>query len=629
MCGIAGEVTRERVVPEAARIRSMTRRLQHRGPDGEGFHVAEGVALGMRRLAIIDLVTGQQPIPNEDRTVWVVYNGEIYNFADLRERLEKAGHRFATRSDTEVIVHAYEEYGDEFVTSLAGMFAIALWDAPRRRLVLARDRLGKKPLLYADLGDRLVFGSEVSALLAHPAVPRDVDRAGLLGFLTYQCVPAPRTGFAAIRKLPPGHVLTWADGRSQVTPYWRLRFTPKTAVEPRAAAASIRAGLREAVRERLVSDVPLGAFLSGGIDSSAIVGLMTELMGGGVKTFSIGFDDADFDELAYARIAARRFDTDHHEFVVKPAAIDVLPTLVRHFGEPFSDVAAIPGYYLARMARDHVTVALCGDGGDELFSGYERYRKVLAREGSARWLARMIPARGAGRSGLTASYGLSRTARVRRLLDDVRLPLLERYRRWVTAAGPGVLEALCTDEFLRADPGEDVLGAAAADAAGLAPVDALLAIDTATYLPNDLLPKADITSMANSLEVRSPFLDHRLVETAARLPAELKGDARASKTVLRDAVADLVPREILARPKQGFGVPVARWLREDLRDLVGDLLLGPRAAARGYFRPGVVRQLVDEHDRGVANYAGPLWALLSLELWHQLVVDEPVTVGAR
>jgi asparagine synthase (glutamine-hydrolysing) len=628
MCGIAGEVTRARALPDPAIVRSMTRRLVHRGPDGEGYHVADGVALGMRRLSVIDLVTGQQPIHNEDRSVWVVLNGEIYNFLALRSALERAGHRFTTQSDTEAVVHAYEEHGDDFPAALAGMFAIALWDATRRRLVLVRDRLGKKPVLYADLGDRLVFGSEPSALLAHPAVPRDVDHAGLLGFLAYQYVPAPRTGFAAIRKLPPGHRLVWSEGRVQIAPYWTLSFTPKVTIETREAATAVRRGLREAVKARLVSDVPLGAFLSGGIDSSAVVGLMTELTGGGVKTFSIGFDDADFDELAYARLVARRFQTDHHELVVKPAAVDVLPRLVRHFGEPFSDASAIPTYHLARLARDHVTVALCGDGGDELFSGYERYRKTLARERAARLLGPLVPAWAARGMGLAASYGMGPASRARRLLADVRQPLLARYRRWVTVAGPDALQDLCTAELLRARTGDDALDHAAGAAAGLAPVDALLAVDTATYLPNDLLPKVDIAAMASSLEVRSPFLDHQLVETAACLPAALKGDARASKTVLRHAVADLVPAEILGRPKKGFAVPVARWLREDLRDMTGDLLLSSRAAARGYFRPGVVTRLVSEHDRGVANYAGLLWALLVLELWLRLVVDEPAARAA-
>jgi asparagine synthase (glutamine-hydrolysing) len=625
MCGIAGEVTRAPgVVPDEAVVRRMTRRLWHRGPDGEGYHCAEGVGLGMRRLSIIDIATGQQPIHNEDGTVWVVFNGEIYNFATVRARLEQAGHRFSTRSDTEVIVHAYEEYGDDFASALSGMFAIALWDARRRRLLLVRDRLGKKPLLYADLGERLVFASEPASLIAHPAVPRDVDHAGVLGFLAYQAVPAPRTGFAAIRKLEPGHRLVWDRNGIRQERYWTLRFEPKTFVDMSAAAAAVRETLHEAVRARLVSEVPLGAFLSGGIDSSAVVGLMAQINGSAVKTFSIGFDDSDFDELAYARLVAKRFHTDHHEFIVKPAAVEVLPTLVRHFGEPFSDASAVPTYHLSRLAREHVTVALCGDGGDELFSGYERYRKVLGLEPFARLLGPFVPSAVVGSDTLAAWYGMGRAARVRRRLTDLRLPLLERYRRWVTVAGPGVRAALCTPDFLRNAVADDPFAAAMDAAHGLAPVDALLAVDTATYLPNDLLAKVDVTSMASSLEVRSPFLAHELVELAAALPAALKGGARASKVVLRNALADLVPTEILTRPKMGFAIPVARWLREDLREMVGDVLLAPRATARGYFRPAAVAQLVEDHQRGTANYAGLLWALLMLELWHQIVVDESV-----
>jgi asparagine synthase (glutamine-hydrolysing) len=619
MCGIAGMAGSLRT--HRATLQSMTDALLHRGPDGEGVFWSDDVGLGMRRLAIIDVTGGDQPIYNEDGSVCVVYNGEIYNFLELRAELEGRGHHFVTNSDTEVIVHAYEEYGLECLERLWGMFAIALWDAREQRLLLARDRLGKKPLVYyANSSGGLVFGSELQAVLAHPSVPREIDPRAIDDYLTYLYVPAPTTAYRGVKKLPPGHRLVWQAGHITVEPYWRVRFSEKLRISEHEAVEQFGVLLRDAVRRRLIADVPLGAFLSGGMDSSSVVAEMAELSTTPVKTFSIGFGERDFDELRYAAQVAERFETDHHELVVEPRALDVLPTLVRHYGEPYGDSSAIPTYYVARMTRQHVTVALNGDGGDEVLAGYERHwgARIAARydtiprfvrHGLIRPLVPLVPEPRERRAFLR---------RAKRFMAAAHLSPVDRYLHWVGAFSAAQKSALYSDDFATALGGNQSVHWLRETLSGeplLDPVDAVLRADTLLYLPEDLLAKVDIASMANSLETRSPLLDHRLVEFCAGLPSSYKLHGRTSKWLLRQLMRDRLPPAILTRPKMGFGVPVGEWLRGELRPLLEDTVLSSAALNRGYFRPQAVQSLVDDHLSRRADRTAHIWALLMLELW--------------
>src|SRR5579859_3219877 len=632
MCGITGMVGSLRT--DRATLQRMNDGIRHRGPDGEGFFWSDDVGLGMRRLAIIDVAGGDQPIYNEDRTVCVVFNGEIYNFLDLRKDLAARGHRFETHSDTEVVVHAYEEYGVDCLERLWGMFALALWDARERRLLLARDRLGKKPIVYyQDAHGGLAFASELQALLAHPSVPREVDPRAIDDYLTYLYVPAPTTAYRNLKKLPPGHRLIWQAGRVTVERYWQVRFSEKARLSEAEAIEQFGSLFRDAVRRRLIADVPLGAFLSGGMDSSSVVAEMAELSSAPVKTFSIGFGERDFDELKYAAQVAQRFGTDHHELLVEPRALNVLPTLVRHYGEPYGDSSAIPTYYVSQLTRQHVTVALSGDGGDELLAGYERHwaARIAARydtiprfvrHGLIRPLIPLMPEPRQRRAFLR---------RAKRFMTAAHLPVLDRYLHWVGAYSPAQKLGLYTDDFVASLRGNDAghwLRAALAPEPRIDPVDAVLRADTLMYLPEDLLAKDDIASMANSLETRSPLLDHRLVEFCAALPSSYKLRGRTSKWMLRQSMRDRLPPDILDRPKMGFGVPVGEWLRGELRPLLEDTLLSSRASQRGYFRAPAVRALVDEHLSRRADRTSHIWGLLMLELWFREFIDAPLTSPA-
>ena len=636
MCGIAGVVGGLRT--DRATLQRMTDALHHRGPDGEGSFWSESVGLAMRRLAIIDIAGGDQPIFNEDGSVCVVYNGEIYNFLDLRVELEAKGHTFETQSDTEVIVHAYEEYGAACIERLWGMFSIALWDSRKRLLLLARDRLGKKPLVYHhdEAHGGLAFASELHALLLHPGVPREVDPRAIDDYLTYLYVPAPTTAYRHIQKLPPGHVLVWHDGHVRVSPYWQVRFGTKLPISEDEAVEQFGALLRDAVRRRLIADVPLGAFLSGGMDSSSVVAEMAELSSTPVKTFSIGFGERDFDELFFARQVAQRFGTEHHEMIVEPRAVEILPTLVRHYGEPYADSSAVPSYYVSQMTRQHVTVALNGDGGDELLAGYERHwaARIAARydtvprfvrHGLIRPLIPLLPEPRQRRAFLR---------RAKRFMAAAHLPVLDRYLHWVGAYTPAQKSRLYSEDFLEVLHGHDSgdwLRQALAPEPNLDAVDAVQRADTLMYLPFDCLTKIDIASMANSLEARSPLLDHRLVEFCASLPSSYKLRGRTSKWLLRRLMHDRLPQDILTRPKMGFGVPVGGWLRGELRPLLEETVLSSRALGRGYFRPTAVRALVDEHVSGSADRTPHVWALLMLELWFREFVDatEPAAVSSH
>lgn len=634
MCGITGAVWSD---PQKALERQTLQRmidvLRHRGPDDEGGYAADyrwqsvqhavpGVALGHRRLSIIDVCGGHQPLSNEDGTVWIVLNGEIYNFADLRHRLEGAGHTFRTASDTETIVHLYEDEGPGFLTHLEGMFALAIWDARRRQLVLARDRLGEKPLVYREEPGRLLFASELKSLLQVPGVPRQISPQALDEYLVYQYVPHPRTIYEGISKLPPGHMALYRDGRLEVGPYWTPDFRVEIDRPLAEDVAELRELLTKSVEQRMQSEVPLGVFLSGGIDSSIVVGLMRRLGAAPVRTFSIGFPVPQYDETAYARLAARHFQTEHEEFQVRPDAIEVLPKLVWHYDEPFADSSAVPTWYLSQMTRSRVTVALTGDGGDELFAGYPRYRAVwLASrlDRLPRWARSMLGARFWRRlPGGARQKSLWR--RARRFSEALTQEPARRYLEWIAIFNQARRMQLYTGDFRaslpQTDPAE-FLEQALARSAGRDPVTATSLADLVTYLPGDLMTKVDIASMAHGLECRPPFLDHRVVELAARMPVRRKFRRGRGKLILRRAFADLLPRAILRRGKMGFGVPLDHWFRNELKDHAGEVLLDRSTLARGYFRPDAVKRLWDEHQARRFDHSYRLWALLILELWQR------------
>jgi len=619
VCGIAGVVGKKGDVIDAGDVHRMCQTIVHRGPDDEGIYARGPAGLGMRRLSIIDLAGGKQPIHNEDRTVWVVFNGEIYNFPELRRELEGRGHQFYTHSDTEVIVHLYEETGADCVKKLRGMFAIALYDTKQDALLLARDRLGKKPLHYAWHQGRLLFGSEIKTILAlHPELA-EVDSEGLLQYFYFGYIPDPHSAFQRIRKLPAGHVMEFRNGEMKIRQYWDLpEYGTHPPLSENDCLEELEHRLEESVRIRLISDVPLGALLSGGVDSSIIVALMARTSAKPVKTFSIGFRAEQFDESEYARLVAERFGTDHHEFVLEPDLEETLTYLSGMMEEPFGDSSMLPTYYVCRMARRQVTVALSGDGGDELFAGYDRYLVAMERpkfDPLQRWLGPiyrdrihgLIPA---GIYGKNLAWNASLNDRDRYLDGISFLPALHRERN------------LFAREFLeRAERLPDPLvewqrlydGAPAKDG-----LSRLLYLDTKTYLNSDILTKVDRMSMATSLEVRVPLLDHELVEWVTSLPVEWKFRAGIRKHVLKKLAERLgIPPELLHRKKQGFQLPLVEWMRKEVKTKLLGVLLEPRTLQRGYFKPEAVRSLIDEHVRGRRNRSGMLWRMLVLELWHR------------
>jgi asparagine synthase (glutamine-hydrolysing) len=627
MCGIVGIVRLDGSPVNGELLARMCEAIRHRGPDDDGFYLKDSAGLAMRRLAIIDLAHGQQPIHNADSTAWIVFNGEIYNYRELREKLEKLGHTFYTNSDTEAIIHAYDQYGADCPKHLRGMFAFAIWDERTQELFLARDRVGKKPLLYSLVNNQLVFGSEFSALLQHPDISRDVAPEAIHYYLSFMCVPAPLTAYRAIRKLEPGHSLRFTrTGEIKIERYWQPEFSPKVKLSEEEAGERAVEILRDAVRVRLMSEVPLGAFLSGGVDSSAVVALMSEASSAPVKTFSIGFEEQDFSELHHARRVAEHVGADHHEFIVRPDAMEVLPMLVEHYGEPYADSSAIPTYYVSRETRKHVTVALNGDGGDECFAGYERYaamrlaeryRKLpgLLREGVIKQAVNLLP---------SSELRRGRIRSVKRFLQSASLSPVERYLRWVSVLDRAAKDELYTDNFRHQMSAYDPaswLSPWFAHANGAGVVDASLLTDTMTYLPNDLLVKVDIASMAVSLEARSPFLDHHVIEFAASLPEKFKLRGLTTKYLLKRVLKKLVPVENLNRPKMGFGVPIGHWFRDRMKKFLGETLLSDKALKRGFFKGEEVKRMFELHTRGERDYAHQLWTLLMLELWFERFID--------
>jgi len=637
VCGIAGIIdSRGRPVEEAL-LRSMAAKMIHRGPDDEGYYrnrAAQGegsgavsAGLAFRRLSIIDLEGGHQPLANESGSCRLVFNGEIYNFQQLRAELEELGHRFKTRTDCETVLHAYESFGfREMLERLRGMFAFALWDQERESLYLARDRLGQKPLVYYQGDQRLVFASELATLLEDRRIARSIDWQAVYHYLTFMCVPAPLTAFQGVKKLPPAHYLEYRGGKVSIERYWKLEYRPKLKISRAEACERLREHFCEAVRLRLISDVPLGVFLSGGIDSSSVVAAMSRVGTGAVKTFSIGFDEKKFNELPFARQVARHYATEHQEFMVRPQALEVLPLLVERYGEPYADSSAIPTYYLAKMTRSHVTVALNGDGGDESFTGYRRhYANRLAER------YQVLPAalRSTIKAGLRAlcppgADHAHPVARMYRFAEAASLDRPERFLRWVGFFTEEEKRSLLTDQAL-AETGEasslsfmEELFAQGRDLDG---ADSGLLADASFYLPNDLLVKVDIATMAVSLEGRSPFLDHKLMEFAASLPSSYKLRGIRLKAILKQAVAGWLPRSVLKKPKWGFAVPIGEWFRGEMREFLCDHLLGESARGSSFFRRQEVERLVRLHLEGRRDLAHHLWILLMFELWQRAFFD--------
>lgn len=635
MCGIVGIIDLKGRAVDPSWVERMCDAVRHRGPDEAGYYVKQSVALGHRRLRIIDLSTGGQPLSNEDGSIWISFNGEIYNFQSLRAELTKLGHKFGTQSDTETIVHAYEQYGAQCLQRLRGMFAFAIWDEKQSSLLLARDRVGKKPCYYMQVDGRFLFASELQSLLRCPRVPRDVDPTAIDDYLTYGYVPAPKTIFRGIRKLPPAHYLTLTLRPHHVHApkieshrYWRLQYKPKWNINEHEAIEGLREVLTEAVRLRLISEVPLGALLSGGVDSSVVVALMSRLSDRPVKTFSIGFGESGFDESSYARQVACRYGTEHHELYVRPRATEVLPTLVRHYGEPNADSSAVPSYYLAKLARQHVTVALNGDGGDENLAGYERYlgslvgnwyRRIPAqiRRGLVEPVFRLVP------GSLPRRHHLSRG---KRFVEAASQPAPNAYLNWVSYCRPALRRALYRPEFQRElngyNSGAWLLELFEQVSPNMnEPLDAALATDVESYLAHDLLVKMDIATMANSLEARSPFLDHKVMEYCARLPTCFKHRRGKLKYLLKKLASALLPAENVNRRKMGFGVPVGNWIRGELHAWVQGQLLSKDACIHTYLAPETIRQLWREHCADGKEHGHQLWALLWLECWHREVCE--------
>jgi len=626
MCGIVGIVRSDGLDVDRALLTRMADAVRHRGPDDDGFYLNGPVGLGMRRLSIIDLAGGAQPIHNQDRSAWIVFNGEIYNYRQLRDQLEKLGHTFYTNSDTEAIIHAYDQYGADCPEHLRGMFAFAIWDERTQELFLARDRVGKKPVLYAQVNGQLVFGSEFSALLQHPDIGKDIDFEALNHYLSFMCVPAPLTAYREIRKLEPGHSLRYRKGEIRIERYWQPDFSRKVDISEQEAGEEAIKILRDAVKVRLMSEVPLGAFLSGGIDSSAVVALMSEESSAPVKTFSIGFEEQEFSELQHARRVAAHVGADHHEFIVRPDALEVLPILVEHYGEPYADSSAVPTYYVARETRKHVTVALNGDGGDESFAGYERYAAMRLAEKYHRIPAvlRDTVLRQAIELMPSSETKRGRVRDVKRFVEAASLPKVERYLRWLSVFDSQAKQDLCTDNFRQKTQAHSPAGIidpwfARANGSGI--VDAALLTDIMTYLPNDLLVKVDIATMANSLEARSPFLDHHVIEFAASLPEKYKLRGLTTKYLLKQVLKKLLPAENVDRRKMGFGVPIGHWFRGKLQPFLRETILSESALKRGLFKPDAVKRLVELHTRSERDYSHQLWTLLMLELWFRRFID--------
>jgi asparagine synthase (glutamine-hydrolysing) len=658
MCGICGIYGKS----DENLIKRMCRVMFHRGPDDEGIYMDETISLGMRRLSIIDLTTGHQPIHNEDETLWIVFNGEIYNFQELREYLEKHGHRFYTKSDTEVILHLYEEFGEECVQKLRGMFAFALWDKPKRKLFLVRDRLGIKPLYYTETNGKFIFASEIKAILQHPQVKCEVNLKALDEYLTFQYILAPNTLFEGIWKLLPGHTLSYCYGKITLRQYWDVEFPQVSEkIDEREAAEELLEHFRESIRLRLISDVPLGVLLSGGVDSSAVVAVMSRLVNCPIKTFTVGFAaEGDYDETKYARLVAKRFETDHQEVILQPNACELLPKLIWHLDEPIADQAALPTYLVCELARKSVTVVLTGEGGDELFAGYPRYLLSFFADVYHKFPAWMKE--GIVMKGISFLPNRIPYSKYLKKVAFSNPDAMNRNVRWMSNFLPEEKERLYSDSLKKVLSDNSIskkgwknggmeswvngrleewkngrlegwmngrlegwrdgrVFASLTDAFGLR-LNALMYMDMKTWLVDDILMKVDRMSMATSVEARVPFLDHKLVEFVSGLPPKLKLKGFTTKYILKKTLNGLLPKEILNRRKHAFRVPASKWLQRDLKFLTSEILLSPAAQRREYFNIDYIRQLVNSHLEGRIDAGQKLWNLICLELWHRIYIDK-------
>ncbi len=623
MCGICGKINIDaKKKVDGNLIERMCSVLSHRGPDDAGIYLKDNMGFGHRRLSVLDVTSaGHQPMTNEDRTIWLVFNGEIYNYCELRKELENKGHIFSSSSDTETIIHLYEEKGIECLQDLRGMFAFALWDAKEKSLFLARDRLGKKPLVYSHNNNRLLFASELKALLFDQEVSREINTTAIQNYLTYGYIASPQTIFSDIKKLPPAHYLILKEGSIKIKKYWNLSYQKKlvygSSNEYREHFLEL---FYESVKLRLRSDVSFGAFLSGGIDSSIIVAVMSKLLDQPVKTFYLGFEEESYNELPFARLVADKYKTEHHEFVVKPDVVDVLPKLMWSYNEPFADPSAVPTYYLSKATRQHVTVALSGDGGDECFAGYNRYANALAARKYEKF-AKYIGARQINKVAQMLPFGGARSSffnRSKRYLKYICGKSERHYMRWISHLDSEMRNEIYSPSFKEnmrgiepSDYIENLYNCSDAETF----IDKILNVDVMSYLPEDLMVKADIASMACSLEVRSPFIDHKIMEFAASLPSDMKIHKGTLKYFLKQASSDLLPAEVIQRKKLGFGLPIAPWLRGELKEMAYDMLLDKRAIERGYFRREKIEALLAEHMTGQCDHCYRIWNLLCLELW--------------
>jgi len=631
MCGIVGKLNfdfQESVEREL--IRKMAQTLKHRGPDDQGVYVRNNIGLGTQRLSIIDLsLRGRQPMSNENKTIWITFNGEIYNFLKLKKELSKKGHQFSSNSDTETVIHLYEEYGRNCLKYLRGMFAFAIWDEAKNRLFLARDRIGKKPLYYFRNNQSLIFASEIKAILKDSIVPREVNKEAIHYYLTYNYVPNPQTAFENIFKLPPAHFLVWENGRINMERYWQLQYEPKINLSEKEACQQILTRLEETTKIRLISDVPLGVFLSGGADSSTIVALMSKLTRKPVKTFSVGFEESSHNELPFAQIVAKTFGTEHHEFLVKPKALEVLPELVWHYGEPFADSSALPAFYVAQMAKDYVKVALNGDGGDENFGGYRRYyfdRFIRYYSGIPSAIRKRILNKIIKAFPFTDSSFLNLFLQKLKVLTKTSSDLPAQRHLWLLYwFNYGLAEKIYSPDFKLHVEGKTPLDIMTKSYESFGrfsnSVDNMISVEINTYLPDDLLVKMDVACMANSLEPRSPLLDHKFMEFAATLPADFKIKNGERKYIFKKALEKILPKEIIYRRKRGFTPPVDQWFRGQMKNYAYEVLLDSKTLSRNYFKKEGITRLLDDHCRRKINYGEAIWALVFLELWHRTFID--------
>jgi len=639
MCGICGIVNFNGKEIDEELLKEMNDMLSHRGPDEEGYYVSVkckvqgvkvNVGLGMRRLSIIDLEGGSQPIYNEDKSIVIIENGEIYNFLKLREDLEKK-HRFYTKTDTEVVVHLYEDYGIDCLKYLRGMFAFAIWDEKKKQLFLTRDRIGKKPLYYTWLNGNFYFASEIKSFLVLPDFKKEVNLKAIHYYLTYQYIPSPMTIWKGVYRLEPASYLVLnKEGRLKMTRYWSIDFRKKTKLSFEESKRIIRELLKEATKLRLISDVPLGAFLSGGIDSSIIVGFMSQLSSKPVKTFSIGFQEQEFSELEYARIVAKRFGCDHHEFIVKPDYINILPKIVWHYDQPYADSSAFPSYYVAQMARRFVKVALNGDGGDENFAGYNRYKyQMLLRYRIYDKLPELFK-RSLNRFANQRSHSLKEKnffGKLRRFFKYANMDVAERYFEYMTIFKDEEKNLLYSPEMKKSAKdieSLDYLKSFFLSYKGDGSINKFLYVDLLTYLPEDLLVKMDIASMMNSLEVRSPFLDHKFIEFVGKIPGNLKLRRGVGKYILKETFDGFLPPEIIRRDKMGFGVPISTWFKTNWKNYFREVVLSKKSLDRGYFNKVYIEALWEQHISGYRDNGYKLWMLLMLEMWHRVYVDNEI-----